>query len=461
MPRIITPRLIPALLSIAFAGAASASGFQLYGEQNAAGIGNAGAGSAASAENASTVYYNPAGMTQLPQYSISAGLTAVYTSFEFNNSGSDTGAFSNAGEGGNGGGWGFVPNGYGTWAVTKDVYLGLGIGAPFGLKTHFDQPWIGSPQSTSFEIKTYNINPSIAWRATDWVSLGAGVNWQRIEATYTRMAGTGFLPCTGAGCPARVIPVPAAASSDVTLKLDDSAWGWNVGALFTLAPQTKLGIAYRSRIKYNTEGDNSIVGPLAAGSSNASADITLPDSLTVSVSQGIGDQWELLADLSWTNWSTIQQVDIMRTSGARTGTLAQSLDAYFDDTWRVALGANYKLNEAVKLRFGLAYDQTPVPSAQYRLTSLPDNNRTWFSTGVQWKPAKNMALDFGLAYLYMKDADIDNNQSNSITGAQLAAVPPAQRQSYIASEAGKNRGTVKGSYDDSAWLLGTQFSMNF
>ena len=68
------------------------------------------------------------------------------------------------------------------------------------------------------------------------------------------------------------------------------------------------------------------------------------------------------------------------------------------------------MNEAWKLRFGLAYDQTPVPNAEYRLTSLPDNNRTWFSTGVQWKPEKNMALDFGVAYLYLKDADINNDQ---------------------------------------------------
>jgi long-chain fatty acid transport protein len=101
------------------------------------------------------------------------------------------------------------------------------------------------------------------------------------------------------------------------------------------------------------------------------------------------------------------------------------------------VGANYKLSDAVKLRFGLAYDQTPVPSAEHRLTSLPDNNRTWFSTGVQWKPAKDMALDFGLAYLYVKSADINNNQSAS------------------------GRGLVNGTYDDSVWLLGSQFSMGF
>jgi long-chain fatty acid transport protein len=454
MSRIFIPRLIPALLSIAFAGAASASGFQLYGEQGASGIGNAGAGSAASAENASTVYYNPAGMTQLPQYAISAGGTGVYTKFEFTNNGSDVAGFNNAGTGGNAGGWGFVPNGYGSMALTKDIYIGIGIGAPFGLATAYSTPWIGSPQSTSFDIKTYNINPSIAWRAAEWVSLGAGLNVQKVEATYKRIASAAVNPANGrpVGITNCAAPPPSAAvaavwtacNTPIKMGLDDWAWGWNVGALFTLAPQTKIGLAYRSQVKYNTSGNVNGNGPSpafnSAVSSNVSADIDMPDTFVISLSQGIGENWELLGDISWTGWSSIPQVDIIRTSPTTrypAGSTAQVLETKFDDAWRFAVGANYKVNEAWKLRFGLAYDQTPVPSAEYRLTSLPDNNRTWFSTGVQWKPEKNMALDFGVAYLYLKDADINNDQRL------------------------QGRGLVKGSYDDACWLIGGQASMNF
>ncbi len=133
---------------------------------------------------------------------------------------------------------------------------------------------------------------------------------------------------------------------------------------------------------------------MQAASSSISADLDLPDTFILSLSQGIGDRWELLGDISWTGWSSIPQVDIIRTSATTTyaaGSIAQRLDTKFDDAWRFAVGANYKLNEAWKLRFGIAYDQTPVPNAEYRLTSLPDNDRTWFSTGVQWKPEKNMA----------------------------------------------------------------------
>lgn len=428
MQNIMTPRLIPALLAIAFSGAASASGFQLMGEQSASGIANAGAGSAAVAENATTIYYNPAGMTQLQAREVSAGLSFVRTSFQFSNNGSVTPGLS--GDGGDGGGWSIVPNAYLSWALTKDLYVGLGIGAPFGLVTKYDDPWYGAAQSVSFEIKTMNINPSIAWRATDWLSLGFGINWQKIDAEYVRRLGTNGVP----GVPAGALP-----NSTAKLTLDDDAWGWNVGALFRLAPQTKLGVSYRSSVKYHTTGDVSFSGP-AAGSarlgtvnSGAKAEVELPDTFIISLSQGIGDRVELLADVSWTGWSSIPQLDIYRDSGTK----LQTLDTKFDDAWRVALGANYKLSDALKLKFGVAYDQTPVPSAQDRLTSLPDNDRIWFSGGAQWKPNKNMALDFGAAYIYVKDTQIDNNQLAS------------------------GRGWVRGDYDNSVWILGTQFSMAF
>ena len=116
---------------------------------------------------------------------------------------------------------------------------------------------------------------------------------------------------------------------------------------------------------------------------------------------------------------------------------AQTLDTKFRDTWRVALGANYKLSDAWKLKFGTAYDQTPIKDAEHRLVSLPDNNRIWLSTGAQWQPTKASALDVGVTYLYVKDAEINNNQSGSL------------------------RGLVKGTYTDSVWILGAQYSMSF
>ena len=444
MQKFFTPRLITALMAVAFAGSAQASGFQLIGEQNASGLGNAGAGSAAVAENASTIFYNPAGLTQLQAREVSIGGTLVKTNFEFSNDGSSVGALGTAGDGGNGGNLGFVPNAYMSWAVTKDIYLGLGIGAPFGLKTEYDNPWKGAAHSVSFDIKTININPTVAWRATDWMSLGFGINWQKVDAEYIRSTAV-----SNAGL----------RDTTVTLKLSDDAWGWNAGALFNLGPATKLGVSYRSTIKYETTGDVSVSGngtPVSNGTaaslnasgatSDAKASIKMPDTLIISATHKLNNQWELLGDVSWTGWSSIPKVDIMRTSGLRNGTLAQVLDTEFRDTWRFAVGTTYTMNDAWKIKLGLAYDQTPVKGPDTRLTSLPDNNRTWFSAGVQWKPSKMTALDLGATYLYLKDAEINNNQSVTVTNSTTAAA---------------NRGTVKGTYSDSAFLVGAQFSMAF
>lgn len=427
-------KLIPALLLVAFSGTASASGFQLL-EQNASGIGNGYAGSAAVAENASTIFYNPAGMTQLQAREISGGLSAIQTSFKFTNNGSSVGVLAGAGNGGDGGGLGFVPNGYLSWALNKDLYVGVGVGAPFGLRTEYNSPWVGAAQATMFDVKTYNINPSIAYRVNNTVSLGAGLNWQRIEAEYTRQA---------------AVVSAGTASIKSTMNLSDDSWGWNVGALFTLSPATKVGVSYRSKVKYNTTGDVKLSGDgsalstgtlnalVASGSqSNVMADLTLPDTVILSVTQQLSDKWLMLGDISWTGWSSIPKLDIIRTSGLQNSRIAQTLDTDFRDTWRVSLGANYKLNDSTKLKFGIAHDQTPVKGAATRLTSLPDNDRTWISAGVQWMPSKGSALDLGLSYLYVKDSTINNNQTAA------------------------GRGLVAGNFDASVWILGGQYSMAF
>ena len=431
MERIASALPLVAAILAAIPGAASASGFQLT-EQNSSGLGNAYAGSAAIAENASTLYYNPAGMTQLRDREASGGLTAIGTSFKFSDNGSSVGALGGTGNGGDGGGWGYVPNGYLSWALSRDLYVGVGFGAPYGLKTEYETPWLGAAQSTSFDVKTYNINPSLAYRVNDALSLGIGVNWQRLETTYKRQLATLNADY---------------AASQMKLTLAGELWGWNVGALFTLSPATKLGVSYRSAMRHHTEGKIEVTGPNplinAGASSDAKATLNIPDFFVLSVAHQLDDRWQLLGDVSRTGWSIDPSVDIYRTSNTGTGTgdgtLAQSLITEFRNTWRFALGANYRVNDDWKLRFGLAYDQTPTTDAATRLTAMPDNNRTWFSFGAQWRPDQQSTLDFGVAYLYLKDSQIHNDQSG----------------------APDFRGLVSGTYSASAWILGAQYSLAF
>ena len=416
-------KLIPALILGLFANYAAASGFQLI-EQNASGLGNAYAGSAAIADNASTIFYNPAGMTQLQDREFSGGMAAIGTSFKFTDQGSSVGALAGSGNGGDGGNWGFVPNAYMSWALNKDLYVGVGMGAPFGMKTEYNTPWVGAAQATMFDVKTYNINPSVAYRVNDQVSVGAGLSWQRLTADYKR----------------QVAVSAGGAVSPLALDLADDSWGWNVGALFTLSPQTRVGVSYRSSISYDLTGDIKVSGPASAVpgvSSSAKASLKLPDMFILSATHQLNSKWQLLGDVSWTGWGTIPKIDIIRTSGVSSGALAQTLDTEFRNAWRVAVGANYQYSADVKLKYGIAYDQTPVKSAAYRLVSLPDNNRLWLSTGVQWTPSKGSVFDFGVSYLYLKDSEINNNQT------------------------AQGRGTVKGSYAASAWILGVQYSHAF
>lgn len=411
-----------ALIGAGLCSTSFAAGFQLM-EQNASGLGNAYAGSAVVAENASTIFFNPAGMTELKDKAFSAGVNMVRPSFKFTDEGSSSGTLS--GNGGDAGGWNVVPNLYAAMAASDKVRIGVGVSAPFGLKTEYDNPWVGGAQSLSFEIKTINVNPSIAYQLDPQWSLGLGVNAQKLEAKYQRIAGTANAVYT---------------SSLVTLTGDSMGYGWNAGLLFKPQAGTKVGLAYRSQVKHELEGDIQVTGPSSVlnslGTSNMKADITLPDTWILSMSQQMGDV-ELLGDVERIGWGSIPKVDIVRTSGSSSGTVAQTLDTNYRDTWRVAFGANYQLNKAWKLKTGLAWDQTPVQNSETRLTSLPDNDRTWFSLGAQWAYDKDITLDVGGAYLLIGKTTINNNQAAS------------------------GRGSVVGSYTGSVWIFGTQYSQTF
>lgn len=415
------------LASLACAPSAPwAAGFQLL-EQSASGIASAYAGSAALADDASTVFFNPAGMTRLQEKELSVGLAAVRPSFEFHDQGSLGGVLR--GNGDDAGAWALVPNGYLSWAVGRDLRLGVGLSAPFGLVTDYDEPWVGGTHSLKFDIKTANINPSLAWRLNEQWSVGAGLNWQRMDARYRRIVGLANV---------------ALASTQATLDADSTAWGWNLGVLYSPTADTRVGFSYRSRVEHDLAGRLRVAGALAGAgpaltTGAAKATVELPDTAIVSLVQRLDRRWEMLADLSWTGWSSIPRVDIARASGALNGVTVQTLGTAFRDTRRIALGAHYALAEAWKLKFGMAWDQTPVKAPASRLVSLPDNNRSWFTTGAQWVVAPGRRLDLGLAYLRVPETAIYNDQRNP---------NPVL-----------NRGLVNGRYDSSVWILGAQYSL--
>jgi long-chain fatty acid transport protein len=403
------------------AGYAHASAFQLA-EQNASGLANSYAGSAAIAEDASTIFSNPAGMTRLPGFNVSAGVTAISTTFKFADGGSSGpgGLPLGSNTGGNAGSVNAIPNAYFSWQLGPKWFIGLGASSPFGLSTKYDKNWIGRYQSTEFSIQTININPSVAYKVNDRLSIGAGLNWQRLDADYQRKV------------PAVVVP----ADMNAEAKLGGDAWGWNLGLLYQLSHDTRIGASYRSTMHFSSSGTTTlsdIPGPLAGrlpSSADNSASFTLPDTATLSIVHDLNSKWQLLGDVSWTGWSRLPSLDI------NNGALGQDhLTLNFRDTWRVAMGVNYQYSPGWKFKAGVSYDQSPIPNDTVRPTSLPDNDRVSGSIGAQYRFSARTTVDVGYSHLFFHPSI--NNSTDP------------------------KKGTVIGSWQTSADLLGVQISYRY
>ena len=407
----------------AMAGQASASGFQLM-EQNASGLGNAYAGQAAAAENASTIFFNPAGMTRLQGRQVSGAINLIRPSSEFTNSGTSTapaGLPSPGGNGGDAGDWAAVPNLYMSWQIDPKWWVGVGVSVPFGLATEYDNGWFGRFQSQKAEIKTIDINPSVAYKLNDVVSLGGGISFQRAQVKIDRSAFVGIETLSN-------------------LKLEDDSIGFNLGAMFSISPATRIGLSYRSAIEHDLTGTARVTG---VGSAPISTSAELPDTLAWGISHQLDSKWQLLGDITFSKWSNIKQVPIRTTAASPLGPSGRLLDTFafeFKDTYRIGIGANYQMRDDFMLKLGVAYDKSPVTD-QHRTVTLPDNDRTWLAIGGKYQASKQMTLDFGYAYLFIKDAPINSRKG-------VVAAP--------------FQGNVVGNYEDpSVHILSAQITYSF
>jgi long-chain fatty acid transport protein len=430
-------------IALSFASSSAfASGFALL-EQSGSRLGTAFAGTAAAADDASTIFFNPAGLAKLEGTQLLVVASGVSISSEFNDSGSRTALGQPlGGEGGDAGDWNAVPALYLALPLNEQFAFGFGVNAPFGLKTEYDNGWMGRFQALNSEVKTYNFNPSLSWRVNEQLSFGVGANYQRIQAeltnslNYTAVVAQALQGRVQAGLlPASqlqpLINANAGLEGATAVRGDDASWGFNVGMLYEFSADTRIGLSYRSGVDYTLEGavrfappstTNLVGAPIIAAVSAPGGqlangpvrlDLELPDSATASLYHRMG-KVELMADVAWTGWSSIQELRIVRNDGTELSVTPE----LWEDTMRYALGATYQISDAIKLRGGVAFDETNVPDSN-RTARLPDADRKWVALGAQWNPGGSFVVDVGYAHLFVDDAPLNQNDGNELARGLL------------------------------------------
>lgn len=364
----------------AFATQTYAAGFQLS-EQSAIQMGRAMAGAGIVGDDLSAVHYNPAGMTLLSGTRMQATGTWVAVNLDYEG---DSGQSENGRLKGQ-----IIPAGFITHQINDSLWAGLGLTVPYGMGTEFGEGWEGRERGTESMILTFDINPNLAWKVNEKLSVGGGVSLQYAKAEL------------GSGISENGHTINS------NVKGDSWAWGWNVGVMFQPVETVRLGLAYRSNISHNADGhttlnnvpvktDNGLV--LTNIRSDMEVRIKTPDTITFSATWEATDALRLSGTARWSKWSNFHSLDVQNLDLAGTQFSSTVVENNWDDTWFFSVGADYKLNGQWTIRGGVAYDQGPVEN-QYRMAVIPDTDRVWFSGGASYKYTDNLTFDFGATYI--------------------------------------------------------------
>lgn len=413
-----------------------AGGFALI-EQSVTGLGNAFAGGSAIATDATTIFFNPAGLTRLPGISAVNAAYVISPSAQFKNQGSTlfSGAPLQGSEGGDAGTGIAIGNFYTAWSLSDRFKLGLGVSVPFGLVTYYKDNWVGRYQAVESRLSTININPTVAAKLTDTLSLGAGLNVQYAAATLSNAIDFGSIG-RSVGLPT----VPQRSDGFVKILGEDWSVGYNLGILYEPTPTTRFGLAYRSAIDHTLRGNADFTVPTNLTAltrtgrftdTGASAPLKLPDTLSLSAYHEISPRWAVMGDITWTNWSRFEELRIDYDNPAQPSTIQPE---NWEDTFRLSAGVNYTVNKALILRTGIAYDPTPVKD-EFRTARIPDGDRLWLAVGASYRPSEALSINVGYAHLFVGDAPI--NEGSATTGI------------------------LRGEYDSSVNIVGVQVNWQF
>ena len=469
MPHTLARCLI-AVVALGVPLVAEAGSFALN-EQSVSGLGTSYAGGAAQVEDPSTLFFNPAGIVWLDQGALQIGAHGLLPSAMFTNEGSRynlpgapfNGLPISGGNDGDGGVDHVLPNLYLTQPILSgsqygDLTLGIGVTVPFALETDYSPGWVGRYHALRSKLTTFDIQPTVAYRIWDRLSFGAGLDIQYASARLTQAIDFGLaaqpplarffaaLPPFLRG-PTELAYVnagffPGGLDGVSEVHGDDWSVGFTLGALLeymkgdeqSFFQDGRFGVSFRSAIDHTIEGsaDFRRVPLITAQGArvqfpipglfqsiffdqNATAQLDLPSILHVSTYQRFDRQFAVMGDITWTEWSHLQEVPIVFSNP---GTPSNVLPIKYEDTIRVAIGGEWYVREDLTLRLGFAYDETPIRSDEFRTPRIPDNNRFLLGTGFRWSPTHFMDIDFGYAHLFVEEprVDVTDGQGHELRG---------------------------------------------
>jgi long-chain fatty acid transport protein len=365
-----------AILSLAAAGGlmaatalpALAGAFSLR-EQSAEGQGMSFAGMAAGGGGLSSMFWNPATMTDFPGITSSfvgsailpggfISPTAPTPTIFFGRSDTDLiGA-------------GFAPAGYGAYQFTDQFWLGVAVNAPFGLRSRPGFHWAGQVYGQSARVFSANISPSVAYKVNDWISVAVGL---QVEYFKTRLSqALGVLPT----------------SPNAVLEGDDTGVGFTAGATLKPTAWTEIGAGFRSMVHESVGG--SLTTPL--GALPVKANINLPEQATLGVRQVLNAEWSVLAGFEWTHWSRLGIVPV-----SFGGIAVSNVPFKYNDGYFASVGVEYAWNDALTLRTGLGYEWSPIDTGN-RQVLLPDADRLWASIGMTYHFSNKLSFDAGYSH---------------------------------------------------------------
>ena len=375
---------ISSLCALTFSQAVFPAAFQFY-ELGTPVIGTAAVGQAAIANDASTAYFNPAGMGQLHNSQFMLGSQIILPYNNFSKSTRTTIA------GDSGGSAGTLTPGmalYYVYSYSPKLKLGISFTSPYGGMLNYNDGWAGRFFVQNIQMYTLNLNPTIAYQINRCLAVGGG-----FSVEYANLQETIALPLT------RLV------DGQVNLKVDNFAPGFNLGFMLTPTQTTKIGLAYRSKINHNLTGNITF---LRIGvTPNASTRLVMPNNVILSLSQEVANRITLLGELGWANWATMKNT-VVHVAG-----FSATIPNNWNNTYRVGLGSQLKMTPALLVQAGVSYDSSPTNSS-HRLPDLPMDRQIRAGAGLVYNVIKPVKLGFSYEYINFGNANINNSSANGL-----------------------------------------------